>query len=131
MNRERRVSPPVNEPNLTYLPGSPERAELKARLSAMASERIDIPLVVGGRDIRTGRLAQAVMPHDHHHVLADWHQAEPQHVEHDDVTAPPCRRCAVPHPRAQARPLRGPSCIMGPVGEQLSGSSQGRVTAFG
>ena len=75
------MSPPVNEPNLTYLPGSPERAELKARLSAMASERIDIPLVVGGRDIRTGRLAQAVMPHDYHHVLADWHRAEPQHVE--------------------------------------------------
>ncbi len=47
----------------------------------MASERIDIPLMVGGRDIRTGRLAQAVMPHDHHHVLADWHHAEPQHVE--------------------------------------------------
>ena len=76
-----RVPPPVNEPNLTYLPGSPERTELKARLSAMASERIDIPLMVGGRDIRTGRLAQAVMPHDHHHVLADWHHAEPRHVE--------------------------------------------------
>ena len=73
--------PPVNEPNLTYLPGSPERAALKARLAAMASERIDIPLIVGGREIRTGRLKQAVMPHDHRHVLADWHQAEPQHVE--------------------------------------------------
>ena len=47
----------------------------------MASERIDIPLIVGGRDIRTGRLAQAVMPHHHHHVLADWHQAEALHVE--------------------------------------------------
>ena len=76
-----RVPPPVNEPNLTYLPGSPERAALKARLSAMASEKIDIPLIIGGCDIRTGRLAQAVMPHDHRHVLADWHHAEPQHVE--------------------------------------------------
>ena len=53
----------------------------------MASERIDIPLIVGGRDIRTGRLAQAVMPHDHHHVLADWHHAEPQHVEQAIVAA--------------------------------------------
>jgi len=75
------VPPPVNEPNLTYLPGSPERAALKARLAAMASERIDIPLVIGGREIRTGRLGQAVMPHDHRHVLADWHHAEPAHVE--------------------------------------------------
>ena len=50
-----RVPPPVNDPNRTYLPGSPERAELKARLAQMAAERIDIPIVIGGREIRTGR----------------------------------------------------------------------------
>ena len=72
---------PVNEPNLTYLPGSPERAALKARLGAMAAERIEIPLIIGGREVRTGRLVQAVMPHDHRHVLADWHKAEVRHVE--------------------------------------------------
>src|SRR5258705_2806473 len=75
-----RVPPPVNEPNLAYLPGSPERQELKARLKAMASERIDIPIVIGGREIRTGRTQQAVMPHNHRHVLADWHAADPEHV---------------------------------------------------
>ena len=75
-----RVPPPVNEPNLGYLPGSPERAELKARLKAMADERIDIPVIIGGREIRTGRTHQAVMPHNHQHVLADWHAAEPEHV---------------------------------------------------
>ena len=47
----------------------------------MASEKIDVPLIVGGCEIRTGRMQQAVMPHDHRHVLADWHHAEPQHVE--------------------------------------------------
>jgi 1-pyrroline-5-carboxylate dehydrogenase len=78
---ETRIPVPVNEPNLAYLPGSPERAELKARLASMASERIDIPLIIGGCEIRTGRLGRAVMPHDHRHVLADWHKAEPQHVE--------------------------------------------------
>ena len=76
-----RVPPPVNESSLAYLPGSPERVALKARLAAMASEKIDIPLIVGGADIRPGRLGQAVMPHDHRHVLADWHHAEPQHLE--------------------------------------------------
>jgi len=75
-----RVPPPVNEPNLGYLPGSPERAELKARLKAMAGERLDIPVIIGGREIRTGRTQQAVMPHDHQHVLADWHAAEPEHI---------------------------------------------------
>jgi 1-pyrroline-5-carboxylate dehydrogenase len=87
-----RVPAPVNEPNLTYLPGSTERAELKARLSAMASEKIDIPIVIGGQEIRTGRVRQTVMPHDHRHVLADWHQAEPKHVQHAIDSAIEARR---------------------------------------
>ena len=75
-----RVPAPVNDPNLGYLPGSPERAELQARLGQMASERTDIPVVIGGREIRTGDVRQTVMPHDHRHVLADWHAAGPDHV---------------------------------------------------
>src|SRR5258705_671692 len=75
-----RVPTPVNEPNLSYLPGSPEHAALKERLKAMAGERIDIPVVIGGREIRTGRTHETVMPHDHKHVLADWHAAGAEHV---------------------------------------------------
>src|SRR5688572_9949051 len=75
-----RVPTPVNDVNKTYLPGSPERAELKARLAQMAAERIEIPLVIGGKEIRTGRIERAVMPHDHRHVLADRHVAEAEHV---------------------------------------------------
>jgi 1-pyrroline-5-carboxylate dehydrogenase len=77
----RKVPPPENEPNHSYLPGSRERAELKARLAQMAGEKIEVPIVIGGCDIRTGHLEHAVMPHDHRHVLADWHAAEPQHVQ--------------------------------------------------
>ena len=76
----RRVPPPVNEPVKAYAPGSPEKAELKARLKAMAAERLDIPLVIGGREVRTGDKAKAVMPHDHRHVLGDWHRASREHV---------------------------------------------------
>src|SRR5688500_5015554 len=75
-----RVPPPVNDPSKAYLPGSTERTELKARLAQMASERIEIPVVVGGEEIRTGKIEHAVMPHDHRHVLADWHAAQPEHV---------------------------------------------------
>ncbi len=46
----------------------------------MAGERIDIPLVIGGKDVYTGNKATAVMPHDHGHVLADWHKASREHV---------------------------------------------------
>src|SRR5258705_12250242 len=81
-----RVPVPANEPNLTFLPGSPERSALKDRLKSMAGERIDIPIVIAGREIRTGRTHQAVMPHDHQHVLADWHAADPEHV-HDAIAA--------------------------------------------
>jgi 1-pyrroline-5-carboxylate dehydrogenase len=77
----RRVPEPVNDPNRSYAPGTPERAELKARLKAMAAERIEIPLVIGGKEIRTGRMGQAVMPHDHSHVLADYHLADAEHVQ--------------------------------------------------
>ena len=76
----RRVPPPLNEPVKAYSPGSPEKAELKARLKAMAGERVEIPLIIGGKEVRSGDLARAVMPHDHGHVLADWHKASREHV---------------------------------------------------
>ena len=70
-----RVPPPRNEPVRDYAPGSVEKVSLKAKLAEMASEEIEIPVVVGGREIRTGDLAECVMPHDHGHVLARYHQA--------------------------------------------------------
>jgi 1-pyrroline-5-carboxylate dehydrogenase len=76
----RRVPPPVNEPVKSYAPGSPERAELKARLAAMAGERVEIPIIIGGREIRSATTVHAVMPHAHEHVLADWHSADGSHV---------------------------------------------------
>src|SRR6476620_8131007 len=79
-NGTRRVPPPMNEPVKGYAPGSPERAALKQRLTSMAGERAEIPIIIGGRDIRTGELAHAVMPHNHKHVLGDWHKASTKHV---------------------------------------------------
>jgi 1-pyrroline-5-carboxylate dehydrogenase len=76
-----RVPTPVNDFNRGYLPGSPERAELKSRLKEMAAEKIDIPIVIGGREIRTGQLERVVMPHAHQHVLGEWHAADAAHVQ--------------------------------------------------
>ena len=76
----RSVPPPVNDPVRSYAPGTPERASVKARLDAMAAETIDIPLVVGGKEIRTGNLGKTVMPHDHGHVLGEYHKATPEIV---------------------------------------------------
>jgi 1-pyrroline-5-carboxylate dehydrogenase len=82
----RRVPPPVNEPVKAYAPKSAERAALKASLAKMAGERADIPMIIGGREVRSGSTAHAVMPHDHRHVLADWHKASSRHV-HEAVAA--------------------------------------------
>ena len=76
-----RVPPPVNEPVRDYAPGSPERASLQLRLEQMKNERIEIPLVIGGKDVETGNVKQAVMPHDKDHVLADVHQGGAKEVE--------------------------------------------------
>ena len=75
-----RIPPPVNEPVLSYAPGSPERATLKQRVGEMLAEQIEIPLVIGGQRIKTGRTAQAVCPFDHGHVLATYHQAGQEEV---------------------------------------------------
>jgi 1-pyrroline-5-carboxylate dehydrogenase len=69
------VPAPANEPVRSYAPGSPERASIRRRLGEMLGEEIEIPLVIGGREVRTGDVAKAVCPHDHGHVLATYHQA--------------------------------------------------------
>ena len=88
----RRVPQPVNEPTKTYAPGSPERAELKARLKSMAGEKIDIPLIIGGREIRTGHMHKTVMPHVHGHVLAEYHTAGPEHIQQAIAASNAARR---------------------------------------
>jgi 1-pyrroline-5-carboxylate dehydrogenase len=69
------IDPPVNEPILSYAPGSPEREEIAARLKSLRSESIEIPLIIGGQEVRTGRIAECRAPHDHGHILARYHLA--------------------------------------------------------
>jgi len=83
----RRVPPPTNDPIRSYEPGSAERASIKARLDALASDKVDIPIIIGGQEIRTGDTAPVVMPHDHHHVLGTFHKATPEHVREAIETA--------------------------------------------
>jgi 1-pyrroline-5-carboxylate dehydrogenase len=72
---------PQNEPVRGYAPGSPERAELKLRLQQIEGQRLDVPCVIGGADVRTGKTFQHVMPHRKEHVLADVHAGGETEVE--------------------------------------------------
>src|SRR5262245_29731995 len=79
-NGRRRVPPPVNEPVRSYAPGSPERASLKAKLKQISSEKLDMPLIIGGKEVKTGDCGRSVMPHDHNHVLGDYQKATEKQV---------------------------------------------------
>ncbi len=81
LSARRRVPAAVNEPIRSYAPGSPDRKSLKSRLASMSGEQADIPIIIGGREHRTGDTAHAVMPHAHQHVLGTWHKATPQLVQ--------------------------------------------------
>ena len=81
INAIARVPPPQNEPILSYAPNAPERTALQAALQRMASERPEIPVIIGGKQIRTGKTDTVRMPHKHSHVLATLHEADASHVE--------------------------------------------------
>jgi 1-pyrroline-5-carboxylate dehydrogenase len=80
MNGVIKIPCPVNEPVLVYAPGSPEKASLKAELKKMLGEEIEIPLIIGGKEVKTGNLADCRCPHDHNHVLGRYHKAGPDEI---------------------------------------------------
>ncbi len=71
---------PENEPIFEYLPGSAERVALDAELEAQAGRVVDIPMIIGGEEVRSGDLATCVMPHEHGHVIGRYHRAGEEHV---------------------------------------------------
>lgn len=72
---------PDNEEVKSYAPGSPERELLKARLAEMQNEQVDIPLIIGGKEIRTGNTENIVLPHNHKKVLGKYHKAGEKEVQ--------------------------------------------------
>jgi len=81
------IPKPINEPILNFSPGSPERASLQAKLKELSAKEIEIPLLIGGKEVRTGDTGTCVMPHNHGHVLARFHQAGPEEVAQAISTA--------------------------------------------
>ena len=81
LNAVPRVPPPHNEPVESYAPGSPARARLKAALEEMSGTPIEIPLVVGGKELRTGEVVDCRAPHRHDLLLARCHQAGRAEIE--------------------------------------------------
>ena len=81
LNSRSPIPIPANEPVRTYAPGSTEREDLKRELAAMNARELDIPLIIGGQEVRTEHTVDVVAPHDHGHVLGRCHRAGPEHVQ--------------------------------------------------
>ncbi|MFA5161000.1 MAG: L-glutamate gamma-semialdehyde dehydrogenase [Elusimicrobiales bacterium] len=75
MNCRPNVPAPVNEPVLGYAPGSPEKLALKMKLEELRSKQLEIPLFIGGKEIKTGNFGEARCPHEHKHLLGRYHKA--------------------------------------------------------
>ncbi len=74
------INLPSNEPVKSYAPGSSEREELQARLKELQNRQIEIPLVIGGQEVKTGETGQCILPHDHKTVIATYHKAGKKEV---------------------------------------------------
>ena len=72
---------PYNEPIKSYAPGSPEREELRSRLNELAGQTLELPLVIGGKDVQLPQTFDQVMPHDKEHVLAKVSKGDASHVQ--------------------------------------------------
>ena len=75
------IPQPYNEKMLEYAPGSPERDALKNKLAEMKSRQIEIPLIIGGKEVKTGKTADIRAPHNHDLKLGVYHKAERKEVE--------------------------------------------------
>jgi 1-pyrroline-5-carboxylate dehydrogenase len=80
MNGVIKIPRPTNEPVMVFAPGSPEKVSLKAELTRMLGEEIEIPLIIGGEEVRTGNFAECRCPHDHNHLLGRYHKAGPDEI---------------------------------------------------
>ncbi len=124
-NSRPRVPAPRNEPVLSYAPGTPERAALQGKLAELSAREIEIPLVVGGREVRTGRIAEVRVPHRHAQRLARCHEAgkaEVQAAIEAALAARPAWAAMDPYDRA-AIFLKAADLLAGPWRQTLNAAT--------
>ena len=117
------VPDPKNEVVRGYAPGSPEKASLKACLASMAAEQVDIPLIIGGEEVRTGDTMPVPVPHDHSKTLGVAHKAGPAEVAAAIEAASEARH------DWERLPWQERAAIFLRVGELLAGPWRDRLNA--
>jgi 1-pyrroline-5-carboxylate dehydrogenase len=82
----------VNEPVMSYAPGSPERKAVQEAYKAMFNSKVEVPLYINGEDIKTGNTRTMSPPHDHQHSVGEYHVAEQKHIDAAIATALEARK---------------------------------------
>ncbi len=127
MSADAIFSPPAayNEPVRSYASGTPERDSIKRTLERMEAERIEIPCVIGGREVCTGNVGHAIMPHRHAHVLADVHRGDAATAQQaiDAALAARADWARTPWPARAAIFLRAADLLSGPWRDVLNGAT--------
>jgi len=116
---------PTNEPVRNYAPGSPEKASIKAELDRQASETIEVPLIIGGEEVRTGDTNTMIMPHDKGHVLGTYHKARPDDIARaiDNATEAKADWEAMPWQERAAIFLRAADLLCGPWRDRVNAAT--------
>lgn len=119
------VPDPVNEPILSYTPGTPEREELKKKLDELESKSIEITIIIGGRKYRTGNMGECRTPHDHKHLLGTYHKVTKELVEKAIDTALKAREewCCLPWEQRTAIFLKMAELLAGPHRQALNAAT--------
>ena len=116
---------PINEPIYDYNPGSSEKAELKNTLDDMLSKEIEIPMVIGGEDVKSGNLADCRCPHDHKHLLGQYHKGDEKYVHQAIEAALEARKqwAETPWEARAAIFLKAAELLAGPYRQLLNAST--------
>lgn len=119
------VPAPVNEPVKNYAPGSPERKELKEMLKQLRSQKMDMPMYIGGKEVRSGKLGDVRPPHDHQHLLGQYHKGDKTHVKQaiDAALAAKAQWANMPWEHRASIFLKAADLIAGPYRAKLNAAT--------
>ena len=120
-----KVPTPLNEPVKGHAPGSPERASLRARLRELAGQEVEMSSIINGQDVRTGKLSNVVMPHDHGHTLGQFHLGGATEVRQAIAAANGAHKdwAALPWEARAAVFLKAADLLTGPWRDTLNAST--------
>ncbi len=119
------VPPAVNEPIKSYAPGTPERASVLETYKKLYNSKVEIPLYIGGKEIKTGHTKSIRPPHDHQKEVGTYHTAEKKHVEDAISTALEARKkwAKLPWEQRAAVFLKAADLIAGPYRDKMNAST--------